>query len=74
MSEQKVVRQQQAERDADLRDAVLRKIFRDTIVRESHVNLDVSVADGVVTLSGAVLGTLMAKLLLPVVTRLVLGT
>jgi osmotically-inducible protein OsmY len=48
-----------SEADMELEELVTEAIRRDTVIRETHVPIDVSVTDGVVTVSGVVLSRIM---------------
>jgi osmotically-inducible protein OsmY len=48
-----------SEADMELEELVTEAIRRDTVIRETHMPIDVSVTDGVVTVSGVVLSRIM---------------
>jgi osmotically-inducible protein OsmY len=48
-----------SEADMELEELVTEAIRRDTVIRETHVPIDVSVTDGVVTVGGVVLSRIM---------------
>ncbi len=48
-----------SEADMELEELVTDAIRRDTVIRETHMPIDVSVTDGVVTVSGVVLSRIM---------------
>jgi osmotically-inducible protein OsmY len=48
-----------SEADMELEELVTEAIRRDTVIRETHVPISVSVADGVVTVGGVVLSRIM---------------